>query len=197
MAEQRGRSGVYVQMSRQAQTRIPIPMSGATEILSPVGVVSLRRERNEDRDFRYRLFCDSRAPEFALLLAPGIFEQVMAHQFQAQTVGYGAEFPQASFDIIETAERPIGRIVVDRPGTMLHLVDLAIIPELRGRGIGTAVMRALMDEARWANIPVQLEVASENDPSLQLYLRLGFVPTETVPLYTRLEWRPPAAATTG
>jgi ribosomal protein S18 acetylase RimI-like enzyme len=170
-------------------------MPDATEILSPIGVVILRPERDEDRTFRYRLFCDSRQPEFALLLAPDAFQHLMVQQFKAQTVGYRAQFPQARFDIIEMAGRPIGRIVVDRPGSMLHIVDQAIIPELRGRGIGTAVMRALMDEARRANIPVQLEVASENDPSLRLYRRLGFVPIETVPLYIQLEWRPPTAAT--
>ncbi len=170
------------------------PPSGPAPITiaSPAGVVSLRPERAEDRDFRYRLFCDSRQPEFALLLPPDVYQQVMAHQFHAQTVSYQAEFPQARFDIIEGAGRPIGRIVVDRPGTMLHIVDQAIVPELRGRGIGTAIMRALMDEAAAMGLPVRLKVASSNDPSMRLYLRLGFVPIETLPLYIELEWKPPA-----
>jgi len=154
--------------------------------------VRIRPERDEDHDFRYRLFCDSRQPEFALLLAPAAFQQIMSHQFHAQTASYRAQFPQARFDIIELSGEPIGRIIVDRPGTMLHIVDQAIIPELRSRGIGTAVMRALMDEASAAGLPVRLEVASENDPSLRLYRRLGFVAIETVPLYMRLEWPPPA-----
>ncbi|MBV9747638.1 MAG: GNAT family N-acetyltransferase, partial [Acetobacteraceae bacterium] len=89
----------------------------------------------------------------------------------------------------ELAGRPIGRIVVDRPGGLLHIIDQAIVPELRGRGIGTAIMRALMDEARAANIPVRLEVASENDPSMRLYQRLGFVPVEHMPMYIAMEWR--------
>jgi ribosomal protein S18 acetylase RimI-like enzyme len=158
------------------------------DIASPLGVVRLRPERADDREFRFRLFCESRQPEFALLLTPPDYQKIMAHQFHAQTVGYNAQFPQARFDIIELDGQPIGRIVVDRPGPLLHIVDQAIVPELRNRGIGTAIMRALMDEARRAGIPVQLEVASENDPSLKLYLRLGFVPIETVPLYIRLEW---------
>jgi ribosomal protein S18 acetylase RimI-like enzyme len=161
----------------------------AVEIDSPVGKLMLRPERDEDKDFRYRLFCDSRQPEFKLLLAPPVYEQVMAHQFHAQTVSYRNDFPEARFDIVELAGRPIGRIVVDRPGSMLHLVDQAIIPEQRNRGIGTAIMRALMDEARAANIPVRLEVASENDPTMRLYLRLGFVPVERTPIYIGMEWR--------
>ena len=165
--------------------------STPSHIPSPAGVVRLRPEREEDRDFRYRLFCDSRQPEFALVLPPDVFQRVMAHQFQAQTVSYRAHFPQARFDIIELDGRPIGRIVVDRPGDRLHLIDQAIVPEMRGRGIGTAIMRALMDEAAARRVPVTLEVASSNDPSMRLYLRLGFVPTETAQPYIELAWTPP------
>jgi ribosomal protein S18 acetylase RimI-like enzyme len=175
--------------------RTMTPMQDAAEIPSPAGAISLRPERDEDHDFRYRLFCDSRPPEFALLLAPPAFDQVMRFQFKAQTVSYRAEFPHARFDIIELGGRPIGRIVVDRPGTMVHIVDQAIVPELRNRGIGSAIMRALMDEARTARLPVRLKVASSNDPSLRLYKRLGFAPIETVPLYIEMEWNPAAGAT--
>jgi ribosomal protein S18 acetylase RimI-like enzyme len=118
------------------------------------------------------------------------FEQLMRVQFQAQIASYRARFPQARFDIVELAGQPVGRIVVHRPSTMIHIVDQAIVPRLRGRGIGTAMMRAIMTEADAAGLPVRLEVASANDPSLRLYQRLGFVPIETVPLYMRLEWRP-------
>jgi hypothetical protein len=48
-----------------------------------------------------------------------------------------------------------------------------------------------MDEAAAMDLPVRLKVASSNDPSMRLYLRLGFVPIETVPLYIELEWSPP------
>ena len=167
-------------------------MDDIVEVPSPVGLLHLRPEREEDRDFRYRLFCDSRQPEFALLPPPA-YQQVMTHQFHAQTMSYRNDFPRARFDIIELDGKPIGRIVVDRPGTMLNVVDQAIVPQLRSRGIGTAIMRALMAEAQAAGLPVRLMVASGNDPSLRLYLRLGFVPIQTVPLYMELEWRAPAA----
>ena len=170
-------------------------MKEIVSVTSPVGLIVLRPEREADWSFRFDLFCRSRPPEWSLVtLAPDLLDQLMRHQFQAQTVGYREQFPAARFDIIEFAGTPIGRIVVDRSATMVHIVDQAIVPELRGRGIGTAVMRSFMDEAAAHGLPVCLEVGDSNDPSLRLYLRLGFRPVEELPLYIRREWTPGAGA---
>jgi len=167
-------------------------MDDIIAIASPVGDVHLRPERDADAEFRFRLFCDSRLPEwYQVQFAPGMREKLMQHQFHAQTHSYRLQFPAARFDIIEMNGEPIGRIVVNRPGTMVHIVDQAIVPPLRNRGIGTAIMQALMEEARQANLPVRLKVGSSTDPSLRLYLRLGFEPIETQPAYIELEWRAP------
>jgi ribosomal protein S18 acetylase RimI-like enzyme len=154
----------------------------------PHGRVTLRPERPEDRDFRYRLFCRSRQPEWDLV-DRATFAAVMPHQFQAQTVSYADEFPNARFDIIELDGEPVGRIVVETRADVVHLIDQAIMPEQRNRGIGTAIMHDLMTRAAGAGLPVQLEVASANDPSIGLYVRLGFEETETTPLYLRMMWR--------
>jgi GNAT superfamily N-acetyltransferase len=158
-------------------------MSDVREIPSPFGILRLRPERDEDEEFRYRLFCDSREPEFALL-EPAAFEQVMTQQFHAQTLSSLARFPRASFEIIELCGERIGRIVVDRPGAMLQVVDQAIVPQWRGRGIGTAIVRALMSEAEAAGVPVRIEPPA-SDLALRFCRRLGFVPVETL-----LEWHP-------
>jgi ribosomal protein S18 acetylase RimI-like enzyme len=171
-------------------------MQGSIEIPSPIGVLQLRPERADDEAFRFQLFCDSRLPEWDVVsLDPAVRAQLMHQQFQAQTMTYADRFPDARFDIIELGRERIGRIVVNRPGTVVHIVDHAIVPPLRNRGIGTAIMRGLMKEARDAKLPVRLKVASSNDPSLRLYLRLGFVPIETIPAYIELEWQPPSAPT--
>jgi ribosomal protein S18 acetylase RimI-like enzyme len=166
-------------------------MTDVSSLESPAGLIRLRPERDDDQAFRFELFCNSRLPEWSLVtLDPAVRDQLMRHQFVAQTSSYLQQFPAARFDIIELDGCAIGRIVVDRPGAIIHIVDQAIVPGLRNRGIGTAIMRALIDEAAEAGLPVQLEVADNNDPSMRLYLRLGFVPIEEVPFYIRLEWTP-------
>lgn len=168
------------------------PMDDTIDIPSAHGAMRLRPERAEDHDFRYQLFCDSRLPEWYVVeIDPAKRVQLMEHQFRAQTETYLGRFPRARFDIIELDGERIGRIVVNRPGPYLHLVNHNIVPALRNKGLGTTIMRALMDEARAAGIPFRLKVASSNDPSLRLYLRLGFVPIADIPAYIELEWPPP------
>ena len=163
-------------------------MSGAT-IPTPCGPVRLRAETASDDSFRYTLFCQSRPSEWEALRAdPELFERIMRHQFVAQDVGYRTQVPAAAFDIIERDDAPIGRIIVDRRPAVLHIVDQAILPKWRNRGIGTAIMRHLLDEATAAGLPVRLYVASDNDPSLRLYLRLGFRRIASSTAYIHLEW---------
>ena len=173
-------------------------MNDTISIPSPLGPMTLRPEREDDQAFRYELFRVSRPPEWDMVqLDPQLREQLDRHQFAAQTSSYRTQFAKARFDIIELDGERIGRIVVDRPGNELHIVDQAIVPAQRNRGIGTAIMRALLEEARVANIPVRLEVSSENDPSMRLYRRLGFAAIETFPFYIQMEWRPGDGARIG
>ncbi|HLH90091.1 MAG TPA: GNAT family N-acetyltransferase [Xanthobacteraceae bacterium] len=169
-------------------------MNETTAVSSPAGDLILRPERDDDEAFRLELFCASRQPEFARLLAPDMLATIMRQQFHAQAVSYRGRFPRARGDIVELAGKPIGRIMVDRGDKVLHIVDQAITPALRNRGIGTAIMRALMAEAQQTRRAVRLGVAAANEQALRLYRRLGFGPIETTEHYLWLEWRPDAAA---
>ena len=167
-------------------------MPETIEIASSRGLLRLRPEREDDLAFRLRLFGDSR-PDLALL-PPAAREQLTALQFRAQTLSYRAQFPAARFDIIELDGAAIGRIVVDRAGPAIQIVDQALAPPFRNLGIGSTIMRALLQEAGRTHRPLRLHVASNNDAAMRLYVRLGFVPIETSAVYSELEWRAPAQA---
>jgi hypothetical protein len=51
-------------------------------------------------------------------------------------------------------------------------------------------MQSVIDEAQRSDVAIKLYVSSENDPSLRLYLRLGFVPIVSDPAYILLERQP-------
>lgn len=58
------------------------------------------------------------------------------------------------------------------------LFGMYVAPRGRGRGVGAALVRAVLDEARRrGHAEVILEVASNNAPAIALYERCGFVRT--------------------
>jgi len=113
-------------------------------------------------------------------------------QFTAQHDYYQAQFTGASFDIIELSGNPIGRLYIDRRTDALCVIDLALLPEYRNQGIGTAVLETLLQEAAALGRPVRLHVETFN-PAQSLYRRLGFIALETQGIHVLMEWRAPAA----
>jgi tetratricopeptide (TPR) repeat protein/ribosomal protein S18 acetylase RimI-like enzyme len=161
----------------------------AYTVESPRGTVRLRSEGEDDAAFRFALFCDSR-PEWAMLPLQGEARmRLLRQQFEAQTGSYRAQWPNANRDIIELDGEPIGRVVISRAREGLRLIDIALLPAHRSRGIGTAIVSGLIGEARIAGLPLKLDVAASNAAALRFYRRLGFAVVASAPPYIQLDWR--------
>jgi ribosomal protein S18 acetylase RimI-like enzyme len=91
------------------------------------------------------------------------------------------------------AGRPAGRLYVARWERELRLVDVALLPEHRGSGLGTALVSRVLAEAADAGKPVTIHVERMN-PAQRLYRRLGFTLLEDKGMYLLLEWRPTGTA---
>lgn len=109
-------------------------------------------------------------------------------QFNAQQADYQARFPEAAHLIIKVDGHPAGRIYLARLEDSIRLLDLTILPERRNSGIGTQIIKDLMAEAKAADQAVRIYVESFN-PSLALFERLGFSPTEERGVHLLMEWR--------
>ncbi len=153
----------------------------------------LRPAAARDEPFMRALYASTRADEMALV--PWTPEQKQAFldmQFRAQRLSYLNEYPHAEYSIIEQSGQPAGRMIVDRSGEAILLMDIALLPQFRNRGIGTALLRELLHEADRARRPVRLHVEDFN-PAKRLYLRLGFAKTGTVGIYSEMVRRPESA----
>ena len=84
--------------------------------------------------------------------------------------------------MIEADGEPIGRIYIEQTASEIRLMDVALLPGWRGRGIGSALLRALIEQAEAASLPVGLHVEPYN-PVLRLYQRFGFTTVETRGVY--------------
>lgn len=148
----------------------------------------LRRFTDDDIPFLRAVYAATRAAEMELVSwTDEQKDAFLDMQFKAQHTHYLAHFAQAQFDIVERAGQSIGRLYVDRRPDTLHVLDIALLPEQRSQGIGTALMHALMDEAARTSGRVTLYVEHFN-PALLWYLRLGFRVVDQGEVYALMEW---------
>jgi ribosomal protein S18 acetylase RimI-like enzyme len=152
--------------------------------------VALRAARAEDRTFLAQVYASTRAEEMAML--PWTDEQkaaFVAHQFEAQDAHYRTHYDGATFDVIEVDGEPAGRLYVHRGPTEIRIVDIALTPAYRGRGLGTALLQRLIAEAAGGGRTLSIHVEMSN-PARRLYERLGFRPAGEHGPYVLMERRP-------
>lgn len=91
--------------------------------------------------------------------------------------------------IVERHGHAIGLLQVeDSPGQAM-LSQIHLVPEHRGRGIGTGLIRELLDQARGEGKAVTLNVI-EGNPALALYERLGFEVVGRDGPRVQMRWQP-------
>jgi RimJ/RimL family protein N-acetyltransferase len=156
------------------------------------GPVTLRPERAGDADFLYGLFRSHALPELApLAIDEAGLETLVRMQFRAQTEGYRSQFPHAQFDIVERDGAPIGRLIVHDDNDDACIVDFALIPACRSGGIGTAILSSVLTRLGERPRPVRCTVMFNNEPSLRMCRRVGFIPTGGDVPFIQMEWRRP------
>ena len=161
----------------------------------PIPEVSLRPATAADHDFLLAVFSSTRADELQALAWNPIQAQAFINiQFNAQQQSYRSNYPSAENNIIFLGEEPIGRILVDRSGDAIHLVDIAILTNYRKRHVGSTLLENLIAEAVAGNKPVEFSVFKEN-PAVRFYERLGFSKVADDGAYLRMRKLPDASAT--
>ena len=152
--------------------------------------ISLRPVTPDDREFLLTVFAASRAIELSMV--PWDADQKRAfceHQLDAQTSYYQEKYPDARHDLILDGILPVGRLYVDRTPDEIAILDVAVLLEHRGRGIGTHVISSLIDEAAESTRSVAVYVESYN-PSQKLFVDLGFKTGADDGVNVHLVWRP-------
>lgn len=142
-----------------------------------------------DRRFLLELYASTREEELAQVdWADGARAAFLEHQFSAQDHHYRSNYPGATLDVIEVDGERVGRLYVYRGEDDIRIMDIAVAPEFRGRGIGTWLVEGLMAEARSTGRTLSIHVEMQN-PARSLYDRLGFVPVGEHGVYVLMKWR--------
>ncbi len=179
--------------------------------------LDLRGETGADLDFLIDLYTSTRWEELAPVDWPDAAKRAfLAEQARLQHAHYlehyaGAEMLLISAPLaavlngasaavtpwIDTtaAERAlIGRIYLRTGASEIRLMEIALLPDLRGRGIGRRLISTLQSAAEARSLDLTLHV-EPNNPAQRLYQRLGFSLLEKRGVYDFLGWSPSSLQT--
>ncbi len=156
--------------------------------------ISLRPVDNNDEEFLFALYAATRREEVTMFgwdLAQQ--DAFLEMQFSIRQRVYRRQYPDADDNLILLDKKPVGRAIVDRSGASILLVDIAILPEYRGNGIGTFWITQLQNEVGKNDKSVFLEVEKTNVIARRLYKKMGFIVVDgtedgETDLHERMKW---------
>ena len=142
--------------------------------------ISLRDATLNDRDFLWSLHQDTMR-EYV--------EKTWGWNDSWQRRRFSERFDPAGRQIIEVDGAAIGMLQVDRQSDFIFLKNIQISPSRQRRGIGTRIVRSLIDEAEALGVPLRLKALKVN-PAQRFYERLDFRVTGISGTQVHME-RPP------
>ena len=158
--------------------------------------ITLRPVRPADESFLYEVYASTRLHDLAPLGWSAAQQKAfLTMQFTAQHRSYLVQFPAAEFRVILLQDCPIGRLYVEQRADEIRGIDMALLPEYRQAGIGTAVLKDLLANAAQARKPFRIHVEKLNR-ARRLYERLGFTTLEDDGVHLFMEWCPDRHALT-
>lgn len=156
------------------------------------GAITLRPAAAADYHFMRLLYGSTREEEMKQFPFDEFGrKEFLDQQFGAQYQHYQLHYPTCEKNIIEKDGRPIGRLWIDEWRDQIRLVDIALMPQWRGTGVGTMLVREVLERGAKVGKPVTIHVEAYN-PALRLYERLGFEKVDTNGVYFLMRWTPPA-----
>ena len=151
--------------------------------------LSLRPAKSADEAFLETVYAGTRRDELAIFNWSREQENAFFKmQFEMQTRAYRMQFPDAVNYIIEFAEKPVGRLIVERGEREIKLIDISLLAEFRNRGIGSVVIENLKAEAVAGEKSLFLRVLKTNMSAKRFYERLGFAVVENADLHFAMRW---------
>ncbi len=164
-------------------------INGAVSL--PHGIIARPADRS-DKDFLAQLYRENRED---IRLADGekdYLENIIEMQLEAQINGYGEQFPEALYLVLEKNGSRIGRVTFDIGAVELRLVDLDFIKKAKNKGYGSAIILWMMQTAAKIRKPTLVPARRDNQLLIKFLHKYGY--TEDISMsddmYARMLWFP-------
>jgi GNAT superfamily N-acetyltransferase len=150
---------------------------------------ALRPRTEDDLGFLRELYAATREEELRpVAWSARQKREFLDQQFAAQHTHYLQHYPQALWWVVTCDGQPVGRMYVCRTARDLRIMEVSLLEAHRNRGVGSALMRGLIEQAERDAIACSLHVEPFN-PALRMYARLGFVRVAVRGVYWFMERR--------
>lgn len=152
--------------------------------------VCIRQASDDDRDFLFQVYCESRKSEVAQFgWSTSQAEEFLQMQFGIRERSYQMQFAaDAEQSVILYDSEPAGSMIVARTGKSIIVVDIAVAQNYRNKGIASYLIKQLQKEASAAGGTVSLHVDKANQHALRLYRNLGFAVVDETALQYEMKW---------
>ncbi|MEO0509777.1 MAG: GNAT family N-acetyltransferase [Verrucomicrobiota bacterium] len=151
-------------------------------------VLKLRPRDDDDQPFLTHLFALTVSERLRLWhWDAGEAQKIVDQQFHAHSEHYRQLDEEKSDVIIELDDQSVGRMLWFHNRDEIRLADISLLPECRGRGIGTAAIETLKSFSVQGKRPLRLHVEKFSN-AVRLYLRQGFYLLEDRETHLYLEW---------
>jgi ribosomal protein S18 acetylase RimI-like enzyme len=136
--------------------------------------VARRTMTPEDEPFVRNLIITTVADELAAWAWPeALRAQLLEMQYKGRRQAIDDGYTDAERQIILLDEQPVGWVVVLTGEQDTHIIDIAIMPDQRGKGIGGTVLGEIIAASDCRGKSTRLSVNITNRAA-HLYERLGF-----------------------
>ena len=145
--------------------------------------IKLRSIKDEAIDFLYQVYHSTRVDELGIRdWQTNERDAFLQQQFKLQHIQYMQNYNNPSFDIIVFNGIDVGRLYVNRNEDDIRIIDITLLKEYRGQGIGRQLIGDLIEESEEKRIPLSLHVEHYNF-AREWYKRLGFKEKEKRGVY--------------
>lgn len=152
--------------------------------------LTLRLSKAEDQGFMEAVFCSTREHFYLMPLPKLQLDLLLKQQFVLQQSSYANQFPHAQTFVVELGGQTIGKVTLNQSGNELHIIDMALLPQVRNKGYGTAILKSIQLWTKKQKLQLKLSVDQQNIRAKKLYLVLGFNAVSSSETHDTMVWLP-------
>jgi ribosomal protein S18 acetylase RimI-like enzyme len=154
-----------------------------------ISALQLRPALAEDEPWLFELFAADKRAEFAAFGLPDEqAESIVTMQYRGRAFTYSQQYPEAEDSILlDDHGYPAGRLLVNRAQGCWRIVDIAVTPSQRSKGLATAAIKDCQARSAECGASLELSVSPAN-PARALYEGLGFRAAGGTALAIEMVW---------